>query len=416
MQPATARGREALFLAQHPNYGWFFVARIAAALGFQMQAVAVGWQVYELTHSTFQLGMVGLVQFVPIVLFTFVAGHAADRYNRRAVFGVSLAAQGLAVCALAVGTSLHWLRIPGIYALVAVVGAARSFQGPANQALLPTLVPKPLVPKAIAWATGAFQTASVVGPALGGLLYAFGAQVPYGAAGALSLVGASLMLFLVRGGSPGPREPATLSSLFSGVTFIRSKPDILGSISLDLFAVLLGGATALLPAFAKDILHTGAWGLGTLRSAPAAGSLLMSVWLARHPVRSGVGRKMFAAVFAFGLSTVLFGLSRWYWLSLASLAVLGAVDTVSVVIRSSLVLLETPDAMRGRVGAVNSLFIGTSNLLGEFESGITAALLGTVTATVAGGVGTLVVAALWMRLFPTLVAFERFDTRDASKS
>ncbi|HEY1848074.1 MAG TPA: MFS transporter, partial [Opitutaceae bacterium] len=243
----------------------------------------------------------------------------------------------------------------------------------------------------------------------------FGAQVPYAVSGTLSLVGAALMIFVVRGGKAGPREPATLSSLFSGVTFIRSKPDILGSISLDLFAVLLGGATALLPAFARDILHTGAWGLGALRSAPAVGSLFTSVWLARRPVRSGVGKKMFAAVFAFGLSTILFGLSRSFWLSIASLAVLGAVDTVSVVIRSSLVLLETPDAMRGRVGAVNSLFIGTSNLLGEFESGMTAALLGTVTATVAGGIGTLVVAALWMRFFPSLVGFDRFETREAPK-
>ena len=416
MTSAPKSGRQALILTQHPSYGWFWLARIAAALGFQMQAVAVGWQVYELTHSTFQLGMVGLVQFIPIVLLTFVAGHAADRYNRKVVFAAALGAQGLAVCALALGTSLHWLRTPGIYALVAVIGAARSFQGPANQALLPTLVPKPLVPKAIAWATGAFQTASVVGPAIGGLLYAFGAQVPYAVSGTLSLAGSALMFALVRGGAAGPREPTTLASLFSGVTFIRSKPDILGSISLDLFAVLLGGATALLPAFAKDILHTGAWGLGALRSAPAVGSLATSAWLARRPVLSGVGRKMFAAVFVFGVATILFGLSRWFWLSLASLALLGAVDTVSVVIRSSLVLLETPDAMRGRVGAVNSLFIGTSNLLGEFESGVTASLMGTVAATVAGGVGTIVVAALWMRIFPSLVSFERFETREDPKS
>ncbi len=373
-----------------------------------MQAVAVGWQIYALTHSAFQLGMVGLVQFAPIVLFTLIAGHVADRYDRRVVYGVALAVQGLAVCALALGLWGHWIRIPGIFTLVALVGAARAFQGPATQALLPTLVPTALVPKAIAWATGAFQTATIMGPPLGGLLYAFGPAVPFAVSGTLSLVGAALLALVRQERSTRVREPMTYASLFSGVNFIRAQPLILGSISLDLFAVLLGGATALLPVFARDILKVGVWGLGALRSAPAVGALATSILMARRPAQSRVGRKMFAAVVAFGLATIAFGLSRSFWFSLAALAVLGAVDTISVVIRSSLVQLETPDEMRGRVGAVNSLFIGTSNQLGEFESGVTASMFGTVAATVLGGVGTLVVAGLWMRLFPSLLNFERF--------
>jgi MFS family permease len=378
-------------------------------MAFQMQAVAVGWQVYDLTHSTFQLGLVGLAQFLPIVLFALIAGQMVDRYDRRLIYGLSLGAQGLAGAVLALGTWQHWLGVPGIFAVVAVIGAARAFQGPATQALMPTLVPTPLVPKAIAWATAAFQTASIVGPSIGGLLYVFGAPVPYAIAGALSLIGAGLVALMQEGGNSAPRQPATMTTLFSGIHYIRRQPVILGSISLDLFAVLLGGATALLPAYARDILKVGAWGLGALRSAPAIGSLAMSVVLARRPPRRGVGHKMFAAVIVFGVATIAFGFSRWFYVSFAALLVLGAADIISVVIRSSLVQLETPDEMRGRVGAVNSLFISTSNQLGEFESGVTASLFGLVSATVLGGVGTLIVALLWMRIFPSLRTFDRYE-------
>jgi len=294
-----------------------------------------------------------------------------------------------------------------------VMGTARSFQGPVTQALMPTLVPEDLVPKAIAWSSGAFQTASIVGPSIGGLLYVFGAGVPYAVAAAAVLVGAGLMTLVRQERSARPREPATLTSMFTGVRFIRTHPVVLGSISLDLFAVLLGGATALLPAFARDILHIGAWGLGALRSAPAIGSLAMSVYLARRPPTRGVGKQMFMAVFGFGITTIVFGLSTSFLLSFFTLIVMGAVDTISVVIRSSLVQLATPDEMRGRVGAVNSLFIGTSNQLGEFESGVTASWWGTVWATVLGGVGTLVVAALWMRFFPSLAKFDAFPKKAA---
>jgi MFS family permease len=408
----TPAAKARLLLLEHPVFGLFWCARVASGLSFQMQAVALGWQVYSLTHSTFQLGMIGLAQFLPIVLFTLPAGHAADRYDRRTVFGITLAIQGLAMGVLAAGTWAHWLGVPGIFAVAAVMGAARSFQGPANQALMPTLVPEPLVPKAIAWATAAFQTASIVGPSVGGLLYAAGPAVPYAAAAALSLVGVGFVALMRQERSVRPRPPATLASLFSGIHFIRKNPVVLGSISLDLFAVLLGGATALLPAFA-DILGVGVWGLGALRSAPAVGSLAMSVVLARRPPRKRVGPKMFTAVAAFGLATIAFGLSRSFALSFGALVVLGAADTISVVIRSSLVQLQTPDEMRGRVGAVNSLFIGTSNQLGEFESGVTASVFGLIPATVLGGLGTLVVAGLWMRLFPALRQFDRFGTKAA---
>jgi MFS family permease len=404
----TAAARRAI-LFEHPAYGWFWCARVFSAMAFQIQAVVVGWQIYELTHNTFKLGMVGLVQFLPIVVFTLISGHVADRYDRRIVFGISLAAQGIATCMLAIGTYEHWLGVSGIFVIVGFVGTARAFQGPATQALLPTLVPEPLVPMAIAWSTGAFQTASIVGPAIGGFLYVFGPAVPYCVAACLTLAGASFMLLVRQTRAARPRQPATVSSMFSGFRYIWTHPIVLGSISLDLFAVLLGGATALLPVFAKDILHIGAVGLGALRSAPAVGSLAMSIYLARNPPTSRVGTKMFTAVFIFGITTIVFGLSRSFTLSFVTLTLLGAADTISVVIRQSLVQIETPDEMRGRVGAVNSLFIGTSNQLGEFESGVTASMFGTVWATVLGGVGTLVVAGLWIRLFPSLAGFDKFE-------
>ena len=396
-------------LVEHPAFGFFWYARGASALAFQMQAVAVGWQIYALTHSTFQLGMVGLAQFVPMVLLTLVTGHAADRYNRRTVAAVAVGIQGLVAGALALGNIGHCLTPAWIFAGVALSGAARSFERPATQALMPSLVPPALVPRAIAWAAASFQTATIIGPAVGGLLYAVGAAVPYTLAAVLALAAGGLTLMIHQERSAREREPATVQSLFTGLHFIRRNPVVLGSISLDLFAVLLGGATALLPAYARDILGVGSWGLGVLRAAPAAGSLAMSAFLVRRPLGRRVGRKMFGAVFAFGLATVVFGLSRSPWLSFAALFALGAADVVSVVVRSSLVQLRTPDEMRGRVSAVNSLFIGTSNQLGEFESGVTASWFGTVPATVLGGLGTIAVGMLWMRLFPALVAFDRLD-------
>jgi len=403
------------FLRRYPDFARFWFARLASAAAFQMHAVAAGWQMYELTHSTFMLGMVGLAEFLPMVLLMLWAGHAADRNSRRRIVLFALLIQAVAIGCLAYANATGRIRPSLIFVAVAIIGAARAFERPSTQALLPALVPAGELPRAVAWSTGGFQVSSIASPALGGVLYAMGATVPYAVAAALALVGA-VRIAAIRHRPPRiPREPPTLHSLFGGIGFIRHNPIILGSISLDLFAVLLGGATALLPAFAHDILHVGAWGMGALRGAPAVGSLLMSGYLLWRPLKRRVGRKMFVAVFAFGLATIVFGLSRSFTLSLFALTALGAADVISVVIRTSLVQLRTPDAMRGRVNAVNALFVGTSNQLGEFESGVTASLLGTAGATVIGGIGTVVVAALWMWFFPDLRSYDRLEeTADAN--
>jgi MFS family permease len=379
---------------------------VSTALAFQMQAVAVGWQGYALTGSVFYLGLVGLAQFLPMFLLSLAVGQVADRCDRRRVAGVCQLVEGLAAGTLAVGSHGGWLRPESLLAIVFVVGAARAFEGPTMQALVPGLVRASLLPRAVAWAASANQTATILGPALGGLLYAAGPAVVYTMASGLFL-SASLFISGIRmERTPPVREPVSLESLFAGISFIRSRPAILGAISLDLFAVLLGGATALLPVYARDILRTGPWGLGFLRSAPAVGALTMSVLLAHYPLQRRVGRIMFGAVATFGLATIVFAASTSFALSLGALAVLGAADVISVVIRNSLVQLETPDAMRGRVSAVHSMFIGTSNQLGEFESGVTAALFGTVPAVLLGGTGTILVTLLWMRFFPELARIE----------
>jgi MFS family permease len=289
-----------------------------------------------------------------------------------------------------------------ILVIVFVMGAARAFENPTLQSLLPGLVTAELLPRAVALATSSGQTAAIMGPALGGFLYAAHPTAAYATVGILFL-GASLLISLIRvERTPPKREPVSLQSVFAGIAFIRGKRAILGAISLDLFAVLLGGATALLPVYAREILAIGPWGLGFLRAAPAAGALLMSVFLARHPLQRRMGRTMFIAVIVFGTATIGFGLSTSFALSLGALIVLGSADVISVVIRQSLVQTKTPDAMRGRVNAVNSMFIGTSNQLGEFESGLTAAWFGVVPAVLIGGIGTIIVAIIWMRLFPEL--------------
>jgi MFS family permease len=400
---------------RHRPFVLFWFSRVLSTLAFQIQAVAVGWQMYALTGSTFKLGLVGLVAFLPMVFFSLVAGHVADRYDRRRIASTCQISEGLAVATLALSSLGGWVSPGIIFGCVAVIGAARAFDSPAMQALLPGLIPELLLPRAIAWAASATQTASIVGPALGGLLYALGPVVPYSAAATCFVIAGALSALIQVERTPPPPEPVSLRSVFSGVAFIRSRPAILGSISLDMFAVLLGGATALLPVYARDILHTGPWGLGLLRSAPAAGALTTSVFLAHHPPRRRVGRVMFGAVVVFGLATITFGLSRSLLLSLGALFVLGAADVVSVVIRLSLVQINTPDAMRGRVSAVNSLFIGTSNQLGEFESGVTASWFGTVPAVILGGIGTIVVATLWMLLFPDLRELDTLGNSNHSR-
>ncbi len=393
------------------SFPLYWLARVLSFAAVQVLGVAVGWQIYALTGSTLQLGLIGLAQFLPMVVLFLPAGHAADRLDRRRIAQCCQAVSGAAVLLLAVGTATGRAGPGAIYVAVAVIGAARVFEQPAVSSLLPGLVSTEQFPRATALATSAGQVATILGPALGGLLYALGPAVPYALAAA-ALLGASLCSGLIRLGALPRREPATLRSVFSGITFILQRPVILGAVSLDLFAVLLGGATALLPVYARDILHTGPWGLGLLRSAPAVGALALSVLLAQRPLRRRVGHVMFAAVLVFGLATVAFAVSRSMPLTLAALLVLGAADVVSMVVRSSLVQLGTPDAMRGRVGAVNGLFVGTSNQLGEFESGSTAALLGTVPAALLGGLGTVVVAGLWMWLFPRLRQMDGFEVAE----
>jgi len=387
----------------------FLCARISSTLAYQMIAVAVGWQIYGLTGSAFFLGLVGLAQFLPQFLLTLAVGFTADRFDRRTVTRIGQALEAAGASVLALGSRGGWIGSRGILAAVFLIGAARAFEGPTMQALMPHLVEPARFPRAAALSAAAVEGAFIAGPALGGFLYAAGPTAVYVLAGALFLAAAGF-LSAVRGIRALPeREPIRLTSIFDGLAFIRRQPVILGAISLDLFAVLLGGATALLPIYAKTILNVGSGGLGVLRAAPAMGAVAMSLVLARRPLRRRVGRTMFAAVLLFGLGTIGFAVSRAFPLSLAMLIFLGGADVISVVIRASLVQMGTPDAMRGRVSAVNSLFIGTSNQLGEFESGLTAAWLGTVPAVLLGGVGTIVVALAWMRLFPSLRAADTLD-------
>jgi MFS family permease len=366
-----------------------------------MMLVAIGWQMYDATGSAWDLGLVGLAQFLPALALVLVAGHVVDRHHRARIVAACVAAQGLVALALA---AAPW---PGIsqrtllLALSVVLGAVRAFQMPAQQALVPLLVPAALLPRAMAFSSAGLQGAIIAGPALGGFVYVAGASAVYGLCAALFGV-ASALCSRIRHAAPPPGEPPNLRTLLAGVNYVRHNEVVLGAISLDLFAVLLGGAVALLPMFAKDILHVGPWGLGLLRGAPALGALAMSVALTRWPIAHRAGPKLFAAVAVYGLATLVFGLSTNFGLSLVALAVTGAADMVSVVVRQTMIQLETPDAMRGRVSAVASVFIGASNQLGEFESGATAAWLGPVGSVVLGGAGTLLVAALWWRGFPAL--------------
>lgn len=383
------------------DFGLYLAARFLSALAIQMQNVAIGWLVYDLTRDPLALGLVGLASFLPALALALITGHTADRYDRRAILVVCYVVTlgtALGLLAIAVGGSGQVLPI---YGLLLVFGISRAFANPAGQALVPNLVPPEQLGNAIAWNSTAWQTATIAGPALGGLLYYFGATVAFGAA-ALCFLACCLLFGLIRSRPQPPPGEVSWETLLAGIRFIRSRPTIFGAISLDLFAVLLGGATALLPVYARDILDAGPGGLGLMRSMPAVGALLVALWLAQRPLQSRSGLRMFQGVALFGIATIGFGLSESLILSCVCLFVLGAADMISVYIRSTLVQFDTPDAMRGRVAAVNSVFIGASNELGEFESGALAAAIGTVPAVVVGGVGTLVVGGLWMRWFPEL--------------
>ncbi|HJR05385.1 MAG TPA: MFS transporter [Methylomirabilota bacterium] len=396
-------------ILRHPPFAFLSSSRVLATVGFQMLGVAVGWELYELTGRALDLGLVGLAQFLPMILLTLVVGQVADRCDRRLIVVGCEVAKAATAAALALGAVGGWQSRTSIFVLVALLGAAQAFENPAMSALVPEVVARPLIAPAMAWVISAGQTAQIVGPALGGLLYAFGPGAAYFTAGALFVLAGALAAAIRVARVARTREPLTLEAVFSGVAFIFGRRVLLGSMSLDLFAVLLGGATALLPVFAKDILGVGPVGLGVLRSAPAVGALATSVFLARYPLERHLGPTLFRSVIVFGVATVVFGVSTSFTLSLIALTVLGSADVVSMVIRMSLAQIRTPDAMRGRVSAVHSLFTGTSNQLGAFESGVAAALLGTVPAVLLGGVGTITVAALWMLLFPELRRLGRFE-------
>ena len=403
-----------LSLWRDPAFVRFWFASIGASFGFQMLAVAVGQQIYELTrgftapesgglHSgAWHLGLIGLVQFFPTVLLALPAGHVADQFQRRRITLVTLSLQCAVIGLLSFLTLTGRIQEWSILAIVFTVSVAKTFEFPSMQSLLPSLVPLQILPQAFAMKASANQAAMIMGPALAGFLYILGPGVVYAVAAGLYVLAAVMMWGLPEKPLTHERERPTLDSFLAGFRFIWARPDVLGVMSLDLFAVLLGGATALLPIFADEVLHVDTTGLGFLRAAPAVGALLMSFWLARWTIERRVGYVMFGTVAGFGVATIVFGLSTNFWLSLAALFTLGAFDMVSMVIRHALVQLDTPDAMRGRVSAVNSVFVNTSNQLGEFESGFAAAWLGAVPATLLGGIGTLAIVAAWMGLFPTL--------------
>jgi MFS family permease len=383
--------------------------RLFSIVAFEMQSVAVGWQIYQITHRALDLGYVGLAQFLPGVLLFLIAGHTADRFDRRRVLLVCNSAY--AGCSVLLLLNAHIARhgVATIYVIIVVLGVVRAFSGPASQSLMPQLVPAEHFPNAVAWNSAIFQAATILGPAIGGVIYGWSgkAQTVYASSTVMYLGAATAVaLMKVRTGRMEHRA-ASIETLFAGFRYVWEHREILGSISLDLFAVLFGGAVALLPIYAREILHIGPWGLGMLRSTPAIGSGIMGVWLAYRPLRRKAGIIMFYCVALFGVATIVFGTSRSVLLSLLALFVIGAADMVSIFVRSTLVQVATPPAMRGRVSAVNLLFVGASNQLGEFESGITAHWFGTVPSVVYGGIGTLIVVALWAWMFPELRRVER---------
>ena len=414
-QPAPRRGLEAFASRDFRRYQ---LARVMAILGAEAQAVAVAWQVYSITHRALDLGYTGLALFLPGLLFLLPAGHVADRFDRRQVILICYSLQVVCTAALLAITVAGYHGVFAIYAILFVVGSGRSFSGPASSALIPHLVPEKHFVNAVTWGGAIFQFANTTGPALGGILFTLpltrlfphepqlmdftGAGIVY-CFTLLSLVW-FIVLISTLSVRPGRMEhrAASLKVVLAGFQYVRGMPMLLGSFSLDLFVVLLGGAVALMPIFANEVLHTGPRGLGLLRAAPAVGALCTSLVLARFPLQRKAGKRLFVSVFIFGAATIVFGLSRDLWLSLAALTILGAADCISVIIRGSLLQLATPPEMRGRVSAVNSLFIGASNELGEFESGLTAQWWGAVRATVIGGIGALVVAGVWSALFPSL--------------
>lgn len=401
--------RRTLDVLRHTALVRYLSARFLAVLAAQIQTVAVGWQVYALTRNPLDLGLIGLSQFLPFVVLILPAGQIADRRDRRRIVMWCYVTETFCALLLLLFTIYGITNAWPIFGAMTLLGCARAFSMPSGQALLPNLVPVEDFTRAVALNSTVFQVATVAGPALGGLIYLAGPTTVYSIVAILAAIAVVLMMRIETAApTRRAREPAGLQTLLSGLRFVWSKPVVLGAISLDLFAVLFGGATALLPMFASDVLHAGPFGLGVLRTAPGVGAAVCAAWLAFYPITRNVGRWMFGGVAVYGCATVVFGLSHSFAISLCALATLGAADMVSVYVRHLLVQLETPDEIRGRVSAVSSVFIGASNELGEFESGVTAKWWGAIRAVIVGGIATLVVTGVWIRLFPTLWKMERF--------
>ncbi len=399
---------------RYPAFVIFQTARCLVVLALEMQAVAVGWQVYEITHRPLDLGLVGLAQFLPGIVLFLPAGHVADIFDRRRVLITCEAGFGVCFLLLLLLAAYHLQSVVAIYAVLVLLGVVRSFNGPVSRAILPHLVPEEHFQNSVAWASGIFQLATILGPVLGGLVYAIfrGPFAVYLIATVIAAVAVGLMLKLQVSIKPGGKVETTSSSIFEGFRYLWREKLVLGAISLDMFAVLLGGAVALLPVYAKEILQTGPWGLGILRSAPGIGAGIMAIAIAYRPLKKNVGATMLWCVAAFGLFTVLFGISRSMVFSVFALFMVGATDMVSVIVRGTLIQVATPDEMRGRVNAVDMIFIGASNELGQFESGVTAQWFGSVPAVILGGIGAIAVTGLWAWIFPQLRKVDQLNFKE----
>ncbi|OHV18525.1 MFS transporter [Rhizobium sp. RMa-01] len=395
---------------RHSSYTRFFFARFLLSFSQQIVSVAVGWQMYDQTGKAIYLGLIGLVQFLPSLLLMLVTGSVADRYNRRAIAALCSLVSALCTLALLVMTVMGTFTPLPVFAVLLIFGIERAFMSPAVQSLAPNLVPEQDLSNAIAWNSSSWQLAAITGPVIGGLLYGVSATTAYMVAVIFSVLGAALLYMIPKPEQKTTGEAKSWAMILGGFSFIRAERVVLGAISLDLFAVLLGGATALMPIFARDILTLGPWGLGLLRAAPGLGAIVMAIFLAAYPLKHRAGIYMFTGVALFGLGTIIFGMSTNTEVSIAALALMGAADMVSVYVRESLIALWTPDQLRGRVNAVNMVFVGASNELGEFRAGTMASIFGAVPAVVIGGIGTLAVAAIWASSFPKL---RRIDTLDA---
>ncbi|MFS2175557.1 MFS transporter [Rhizobium pisi] len=398
---------------RHSSYTRFFFARFLLSFSQQIVSVAVGWQMYDQTGKAIYLGLIGLVQFLPSLLLILVTGSVADRHNRRAIAALCSLVSALCTLALLVMTATGTFAPWPVFAVLLIFGIERAFMSPAVQSLAPNLVPEHALSNAIAWNSSSWQLAAITGPVLGGLLYGVSATTAYTVAVIFSVLGAALLFMIPKPEQKTTGEAKSWAMILGGFSFIRAEKVVLGAISLDLFAVLLGGATALMPIFARDILTLGPWGLGLLRAAPGLGAIVMAIFLAVYPLKHRAGIYMFIGVALFGVGTIVFGASTNTEISIAALALMGAADMVSVYVRESLIALWTPDELRGRVNAVNMVFVGASNELGEFRAGTMASIFGAVPAVIIGGIGTLAVAAIWASSFPKLRAIDTLDAPNA---